>query len=51
MDGDDRETLVDLLASSASTAVIALACEKAGYADLTIGSLKRHRRRECRGLT
>jgi hypothetical protein len=48
---DDAATLVELLDSEASTAVIALACQKAGYESLTDGTLKRHRRGDCLGLT
>ncbi len=50
MDREDRETLLELLESDTSSAVIALACKKAGYPNLTEGTLKRHRRSECRGL-
>jgi hypothetical protein len=51
MPEDDAETLLELLASEASTAVISEACKRAGYPQLTEGTLKRHRRAECRGLT
>jgi hypothetical protein len=51
MSGEDAATLIELLDSHASTAVIAEACKRAGYDLLTDSTLKRHRRGDCRGLS
>jgi hypothetical protein len=51
MDAEDRDTLIELLKSDASSFVISAACKTAGYPKLTEGTLKRHRRGDCGGLT
>jgi hypothetical protein len=47
---DDAATLRELLDDRAvSSSIIAEACKRAGYPQLTEGTLKRHRRGDCRG--
>jgi hypothetical protein len=52
MPAEDRATMEDLLADSdVSVMTIVRACQKAGYGKIGEGTLKRHRRGECTGLT
>lgn len=51
MGEEDGKTLVELLSSSVSTRVIYEACQKAGYKSVTLASLRRHRREECRSVS
>lgn len=51
MPDDDADTFRQLLSSEASSRVIAEACRLAGYSTISEGTVKRHRRGDCVGLT
>jgi DNA-binding MurR/RpiR family transcriptional regulator len=52
MTDDDRDTMSALLNDpSVSVMTIVRACQKAGYSRIGEGTLKRHRRGECVGLS
>jgi hypothetical protein len=52
MPADDRATMEELLSNrTVSVMTIVKACQKAGYGKIGEGTLKRHRRGECVGLT